>query len=71
MDDENEQFCEMKTDELGSETDMGSTEEKHKGIIGESFSGTTIFEGKAEVRFPGEKNTVFYNPVQEFNRDLR
>lgn len=31
---------------------------------------TTLTEGKATVTFPGE-STVFYNPVQEFNRDLR
>lgn len=28
-----------------------------------------IKEGKAEVEIPG--GNVFYNPVQEFNRDLR
>lgn len=34
-------------------------------------NGTMISEGKAKVCFPGAKDTVFYNPVQEFNRDLR
>ena len=29
----------------------------------------TIKEGKAEILFPSS-NEVFYNPVQEFNRDL-
>jgi tRNA G26 N,N-dimethylase Trm1 len=33
--------------------------------------GTLITEGKAQVRFPGSEDNVFYNPVQEFNRDLR
>lgn len=28
-----------------------------------------ITEGKARIIFPG-RNEVFYNPVQEFNRDL-
>ena len=31
---------------------------------------TSISEGEAKVTFPGVKD-VFYNPVQEFNRDLR
>lgn len=29
-----------------------------------------IQEGKAKILFPNS-NEVFYNPVQEFNRDLR
>ena len=37
---------------------------------GESKNQNVIKEGKAEIRIPGMKN-VFYNPVQEFNRDLR
>lgn len=31
---------------------------------------TDILEGKAKIRVPGTSK-VFYNPVQEFNRDLR
>ena len=31
---------------------------------------TVVEEGKAQVLFPS-LNDVFYNPVQEFNRDLR
>lgn len=31
---------------------------------------TEICEGKAKIRVPGTSK-VFYNPVQEFNRDLR
>lgn len=31
---------------------------------------TEICEGKATIRVPGSSK-VFYNPVQEFNRDLR
>ena len=30
----------------------------------------TISEGAATILFP-KGNQVFYNPVQEFNRDLR
>lgn len=32
-------------------------------------NGVKITEGKAEILFP-DSNSVFYNPVQEFNRDL-
>lgn len=31
---------------------------------------TVVTEGKAEVLFPSSHD-VFYNPVQEFNRDIR
>lgn len=31
--------------------------------------GVKVTEGKAEILFP-DSNSVFYNPVQEFNRDL-
>lgn len=30
---------------------------------------TTVIEGAAKIAFPSA-NEVFYNPVQEFNRDL-
>ena len=30
---------------------------------------TTVTEGAAKIAFPSA-NQVFYNPVQEFNRDL-
>lgn len=30
---------------------------------------TTVNEGKASILFP-KGNEVFYNPVQEFNRDM-
>ncbi|EDO48806.1 predicted protein [Nematostella vectensis] len=39
-----------------------------EGSSGESGK-TRIREGKAEIIFPAEK-AVFYNPVQEFNRDI-
>lgn len=32
-------------------------------------NGVKVTEGKAEICFP-DSNSVFYNPVQEFNRDL-
>lgn len=34
------------------------------------MSSKTITEGKATVTFVGGETSVFYNPVQEFNRDL-
>lgn len=47
-----------------------------EGVSHESAAGcdprpgeTVVKEGKASVLFPGA-NEVFYNPVQEFNRDL-
>lgn len=36
-----------------------------------SSAEPTITEGQACVCFPGSRDAVFYNPVQEFNRDLR
>lgn len=35
----------------------------------ELVDGVKVTEGKAEICFP-DSNSVFYNPVQEFNRDL-
>lgn len=53
----------------------GQTVEK-EGVSPEITTGcgprpgeTVVKEGKASVLFPGA-NEVFYNPVQEFNRDL-
>lgn len=39
------------------------------GACGQRPGETVVKEGKASVLFPGA-NEVFYNPVQEFNRDL-
>jgi len=42
----------------------------HQGRFSQNSEGWTVVkEGKAEVLFPS-LNDVFYNPVQEFNRDL-
>ncbi|KAK3528014.1 hypothetical protein QTP86_014089 [Hemibagrus guttatus] len=38
-------------------------------VCGQRPGETVVKEGKASVLFPGA-NEVFYNPVQEFNRDL-
>lgn len=40
------------------------------GITVDKRPFTTVTEGKAEVLFPSSHD-VFYNPVQEFNRDIR
>jgi hypothetical protein len=37
--------------------------------LAQSSSPIQITEGAATVRFAGQSN-AFYNPVQEFNRDL-
>ena len=37
---------------------------------GGGSGGVEVKEGRATILFPS-RNRVFYNPVQEFNRDLR
>jgi len=39
-------------------------------LANDSQEFTMIKEGKAEIVFPKGTESVFYNPVQEFNRDL-
>ena len=39
-------------------------------VMKEDSSAVKITEGRACILFPSS-NEVFYNPVQEFNRDLR
>ena len=52
--------------------DKVSIDEKGaKNVQDKCSTGTVIIEGKAQVHFPGAQDAVFYNPVQEFNRDLR
>ncbi|XP_063305667.1 tRNA (guanine(26)-N(2))-dimethyltransferase [Pelobates fuscus] len=45
------------------------TQKMEEPSISEGAGETVIIEGKAKVIFPNA-NQVFYNPVQEFNRDL-
>ena len=40
------------------------------GESGAGGGGVEVKEGRATILFPS-RNRVFYNPVQEFNRDLR
>ena len=40
------------------------------GESGAGGGGVEVKEGCATILFPS-RNRVFYNPVQEFNRDLR
>lgn len=40
------------------------------GESGARGGGVEVKEGRATILFPS-RNRVFYNPVQEFNRDLR
>ncbi|KAM9769136.1 tRNA (guanine(26)-N(2))-dimethyltransferase isoform 1-T1 [Menidia menidia] len=61
----------LTTDEsaaAGMSTDTTCSQEKTQP--GELLPGETVIrEGKAAILFPSA-NEVFYNPVQEFNRDL-
>lgn len=47
----------------------GGDEEKTPPPVGLLPGETVVKEGKASILFPNA-NEVFYNPVQEFNRDL-
>lgn len=55
-------------DEPVSEAGCSSNSVKEEFVIDKS-AFTIVKEGKAEVLFPNSHD-VFYNPVQEFNRDL-
>lgn len=46
------------------------SDQEEKNFVIDTDYQTSVVEGKASVQFPGVKD-VFYNPVQEFNRDLR
>lgn len=47
-----------------------SSAESDRPASAEVLQGETVIkEGKASILFPSA-NEVFYNPVQEFNRDL-
>lgn len=47
----------------------GAAEEETPPPVGLLPGETVVKEGKAAILFPSA-NEVFYNPVQEFNRDL-
>jgi len=52
----------------GMSTDAAGSQEKTPPV--DLLPGETVVrEGKAAILFPSA-NEVFYNPVQEFNRDL-
>ena len=51
--------------EVGHESSEGMIKEQ-----GDQSGHVEIQEGRARILFPNT-NQVFYNPVQEFNRDLR
>uniref|UniRef100_A0A8D0BBL1 tRNA (guanine(26)-N(2))-dimethyltransferase n=1 Tax=Salvator merianae TaxID=96440 RepID=A0A8D0BBL1_SALMN len=55
----------------GFSQDQSVDQSSTVGCTGDSIKngGTLIAEGKAKIIFPNA-NEVFYNPVQEFNRDL-
>lgn len=43
---------------------------EEKSLTDSETSSNILVEGKAKILIPPSKN-VFYNPVQEFNRDMR
>lgn len=60
-------------DKLPSSTDSegrGSCKLQGQETGPDAAACVEIREGKATILFPSQ-NEVFYNPVQEFNRDLR
>ncbi|XP_049576596.1 tRNA (guanine(26)-N(2))-dimethyltransferase isoform X2 [Syngnathus scovelli] len=66
--------CAMETPkaaETGSDvTNAGPAEKQEEPpLVGLLAGETVVKEGKAAILFPSA-NEVFYNPVQEFNRDL-
>lgn len=62
---------------LNSDVDSGSSEHDGETVEddyneeeNDEFLYDIISEGKAQIYIPAGKKGVFYNPVQEFNRDL-
>lgn len=60
----------MQSSESCVEVQSNDIEDLQKLIYIDKVPYTVVTEGKAEVLFPSTHD-VFYNPVQEFNRDLR
>ena len=54
----------------GSNDFKGNNEPQEVEFKVNTEPSTFVTEGKAQVHFPTSQD-VFYNPVQEFNRDLR
>ena len=52
------------------EVEENSSVGGESGACGACGGGVKVKEGHATILFPS-RNRVFYNPVQEFNRDLR
>lgn len=61
----------MTTEQSQNETKVQSSEKAEKPTLEINKNAYTVVkEGTAEVLFPNSHD-VFYNPVQEFNRDIR
>ncbi|AEY98896.1 FAGR075Wp [Eremothecium gossypii FDAG1] len=58
----------LKANFVGSPTPLASSAPASKAQINLA-EYNVVSEGKAQILFP-EKETVFYNPIQQFNRDL-
>ncbi|XP_023227899.1 tRNA (guanine(26)-N(2))-dimethyltransferase-like [Centruroides sculpturatus] len=59
----------MEKDEIIISKDEVKGEEVKDNIVIDKTPSTVVEEGQAKVIFPST-NDVFYNPVQEFNRDM-
>ena len=66
METKTEQVSQRTSTEVPTDTN-GTGQSDHTAVSPSDY--TIVKEGKAEILFPN-KNKVFYNPVQEFNRDL-
>ncbi|KAJ6668032.1 hypothetical protein lerEdw1_016353 [Lerista edwardsae] len=69
MDSDQTQDVEIKDSDLEQRVDQSSVVDISSGTESVKNGETLITEGKAKIIFPNA-NEVFYNPVQEFNRDL-
>lgn len=62
-------FMEEQTQGLRNPGEMENGTEPCGEECASEAQETTVTEGAAKIAFPSA-NEVFYNPVQEFNRDL-
>lgn len=60
----------MQSSNNCSQSQSGDLDDLKNLVYVDKIPYTVVTEGTAEVLFPSSHD-VFYNPVQEFNRDLR
>lgn len=61
--------AESSADGTGQSATSSTGDQEKMPSVGLLPGETVVKEGKAAILFPSA-NEVFYNPVQEFNRDL-